>query len=192
MVLDEVKLDKYATKIYKGDLKRFKEKQKNDASFKFDLFYTQESKTIKKKREAISSPQKQFIIDKQKKCAICSKMCEDPDYFQFHHADGNRSHTVTSNLVLLCLGCHTKVHKHALAKLKDYKVINKKSSKTQSPSASRNGSKSSIEDIFKREIKEEQKLKEQFMKRQEIRDRFLADLSDYSLNEKYILRQRSK
>lgn len=170
MVLDEVKLDKYATKIYKGDLKRFKEKQKNDASFKFDLFYTQESKAIKKKRVAVSLPQEQLIIDKQKKCATCGKICNDRDYFEIHHIDGDRSRTITSNLVLLCLGCHKKVHTYALAKLKDYKVINKNSSKTQS--TSRNGQKSTLVNIFEREMKEEQKLKEQFMKRQERRDVF--------------------
>ena len=80
-----------------------------------------------------SSPQGKVVIEKYKKCAICPKKYNDPDDFQIHHVNGDRSYTVTSNLVLLCLSCHKKVHTHAMAKLKDYKVKNKRtSSKTQS------------------------------------------------------------
>jgi 5-methylcytosine-specific restriction endonuclease McrA len=134
MALNTTKLEEYANKVYRGDLRRFKEKQKKDASFTFDLFFTQESKATKGKRVAPSSPQGKVVIDKYKKCAICGKKYDDPDDFQIHHVNGDRSYTVTSNLVLLCHSCHKKVHTLASAKLKDYKVKTKStSSKTQSP-----------------------------------------------------------
>lgn len=133
MALIKTKLEGYANKVYRGDLKRFKERQKKDTSFSFELFVTQ-SKVTKGKRIPLSSPQGKVVIERYKECAICSKKHNDPDDFQIHHVNGDRSYTVTSNLVLLCHSCHKKVHTHAMAKLKDYKVKNKRtSSKTQSP-----------------------------------------------------------
>jgi len=134
MALNKTKLEEYANKVYRGDLKRFKEKQKKDTSFTFDSFFTQESKVTKGKRVAPSSAQGKVVIDKYKKCVICAKKYDDPDDFQIHHVNGDRSYTITSNLVLLCHSCHKKVHTRARAKLKDYKVKTKStSSKTQSP-----------------------------------------------------------
>ncbi|CAD6494632.1 MAG: hypothetical protein LAKADJCE_00871 [Candidatus Argoarchaeum ethanivorans] len=134
MVLNKSKLEEYANKVYRGDLRRFKEKQKKDASFTFDLFFTQESKATKGKRVATSLSQGKVVIDKYKKCAICGKKYDDPDDFQIHHVNGDRSYPVTSNLVLLCHSCHKKVHNHARSKLQDYKRKKKStSSKTQSP-----------------------------------------------------------
>lgn len=134
MVLNKTKLEDHAKKVYRGDLRRFKEKQKKDVSFTFDLFFTQESKATKGKRVAPSSSQGKVVIERDKKCQICGKKCIDPDDFQIHHVNGDRSKTVTSNLVLLCLSCHKKVHTHARSKLKDYKVKNKSThSKSQSP-----------------------------------------------------------
>lgn len=125
MAINETKLEGYAKKIYEGDLKRFKEKQKTDASFKFDFYLKQESKATKEKRVALSSPQQKTVIAKCKMCVTCGKKYVDPDDFAIHHVNGDPSHTVTSNLVVLCHGCHKKVHTRALSKLKDYKVNNK-------------------------------------------------------------------
>ena len=134
MALNKTKLEEYANKAYRGDLRRFKEKQKKDASFTFNLFFTQESKATKGKRVAPTSSQGKVVIDNcKKKCVICGKKYDDPDDFQIHHVNGDRSKTTTDNLVLLCLSCHKKVHTHARAKLKDHKVKTTKSGSSKKP-----------------------------------------------------------
>ena len=133
MALDKAKLEEYANILYEGDLKRFNEKQKKDDSLTFGLSLTQESKGTKGKRIPPSSSQGKVVIETHKQCVICGEKYEDSDNFDIHHLDGDRSYTVTTNLVLLCLRCHKKVHKHARSKLSDYKVKNKNaSSKNQS------------------------------------------------------------
>ena len=128
MAINKAKLEEYANKVYRGDLRRFKEKQKKDASFTFNLFFTEQSKATKGKRVASTSAQGKVVIDKCKNCVICGKKYDDPDDFQIHHVNGDRSKTTTDNLVLLCHSCHKKVHTHARAKLKDYKVKTKSTS----------------------------------------------------------------
>jgi len=136
MALNKTKLEEYANKVYRGDLRRFKEKQKKDASYTFNLFFAEESKATKGKRVAPTSSQGRVAVDNcKRKCVICGKKYDDdPVDFQIHHVNGDRSKTTTDNLVLLCHSCHTKIHDVARAKLKDYKVKTKStSSKTQSP-----------------------------------------------------------
>ena len=139
MALNKAKLEEYANKLYRGDLRRFTEKQKKDDSFTFDLFLTETSKATKGKRVAPSSSQGKVVIDNicRRKCVICGKKYDvDPDDFQIHHVNGDRTYPHTDNLVLLCLSCHKKVHIVASAKLKDYKVKTTKSrssKKLQSP-----------------------------------------------------------
>ena len=137
MTVNKTKLKEYANKVYRGDLKRFKEKQKKDSSYAFSPFYAEQSKTTKGKRVAISSSQETVVIDKcKRKCVVCGKKYDkDPNDFQIHHVNGDRSKTTTGNLVLLCHSCHKQIHTNANAKLKDHKVDNKSTSskKTQSP-----------------------------------------------------------
>ncbi|MBN2489147.1 MAG: HNH endonuclease [Methanosarcinaceae archaeon] len=135
MALDKTKLESYAKKVYNGDLKRFKEKQKKESSFTFDLFLKNESKATKEKRVNLnSSIEKVVIEDCKKQCVICGKEYNDPDDFDIHHVNGDRSNPDTSNLVLVCQSCHKKLHRHARVKLSNYKAKNKNSSsKTQSP-----------------------------------------------------------
>jgi len=129
MAVNKAKLEEHANKVYRGDLRRFKEKQRKDNSFTFDLFLTETTKATKGKRVAPSSSQGKVVIDNCKReCIICGKKYNDPDDFQIHHVNGDQSKTTTNNLVLLCLSCHKKVHTIASAKLKDYKERNKGSS----------------------------------------------------------------
>jgi len=123
MAVNKANVEDYANKVYRGDLRRYKEKQKKDNAFTFDLYLKETSKATKGKRIAPTSAQGKVVIDKCKwKCIICGKNYKDPDDFQIHHVNGDRSKTTTANLVLLCLTCHKKVHTHASSKLKDYKV----------------------------------------------------------------------
>ncbi len=137
MAVDKAKIEEYANKVYRGDLKRFKEKQKKDATYTFNLFFTEESKATKGKRVTPTSSQGKMVINEcKRKCVICGKKYDDdPEDFQIHHINGDRSYSVTSNLVLLCHSCHKKIHTIARAKLKDYKEKAKRSSpkKTRSP-----------------------------------------------------------
>lgn len=122
MAVNKTKLEEYAKKVYNGE--RHKEKQKKDNLFTFDLFLTETTKATKGKRVAPSSAQgKQVIANCERKCVICGKKYGDPDDFQIHHVNGDRTKTgtTTKNLVLLCLSCHKKVHTIASAKLQDYR-----------------------------------------------------------------------
>lgn len=130
MAVNKAKLEEYANKVYKGDLKRFKEKQKKDASYAFSLFYEEKSKTTKGKRVAPSTNQGKDVIDNcNRKCVVCGKKYdEDNDDFQIHHVNGDRSKTSVSNMVLLCHSCHKKIHRKANVKLKEYKIDSKEHS----------------------------------------------------------------
>ena len=138
MTVNETKLDEYANKVYKGDLKHFKERQKNDDSYTFSLFCEEKPKSTQRKRVAPTKSQEKVAIGNcKRRCVVCGKKYDnDPEDFQIHHVDGDRSKTTVSNLVLLCHSCHKKIHTHANSKLKDYKVDNESNSskKTRSPS----------------------------------------------------------
>ncbi len=138
MALNKTKLEEYANKVYRGDFKRFKEKQKKDTSYSFNSFFREESKATKEKRVTTSSAQGGKVIDVcKRKCVICGKKYdEDPGDFQIHHVNGDRSHTIISNLVLLCLSHHNKVHRDAKAKLRDYKVKTTKRGSSKSDNVS--------------------------------------------------------
>lgn len=126
MVVNKTKQEAYVNKVYKGDLKRYQEKQKKNAEFSVDKFLFGETKATKGSRLAPTSRQGVKVVeDCKRQCVICGKNYDkNPGDFAIHHVDGDRSYTVTSNLVLLCLSCHKKVHDIAGAKLRDY--INKK------------------------------------------------------------------
>jgi len=118
--VNEKKLELYANKLYNGDLTRYKKKTKKDDLFSISLFLREEEKI--RRISTTKSQEKTVAKSYKNKCAVCGKPYEDRDDFDFHHINGDRSKTVTSNLVLLCLGCHRKIHTRAKAKLKDHKV----------------------------------------------------------------------
>jgi len=123
--IDEQKLEVYVKKLYNGELKRFKERQKTDDSLTALMFFKQESK-----RERInpSDPQKRAVRKRYgNACAICGRPYEHYG-FKYHHINGNPSDTVTSNLILVCQSCHDRIHDEVRAKLKDYKIKSKRKS----------------------------------------------------------------
>ncbi len=121
--IDERKLENYANKLYKGLLKKYKEKLQKNTTFSFNLFLEQEKKP---ERESLTDGQKSKVRKNcENKCVICGKRYKDPHEFQYHHVDGNSTRTLIRNLVLLCNRCHRKVHSEARVKLKEYKVRNR-------------------------------------------------------------------
>ncbi len=119
--LNEKKFTLYANKLYRGELQRYKKKlEKENDMFSVNSFFKEENKI---KRIAPSPSQMKDVARTCKnKCQICSEPYLDKDDFQFHHINGDRSKTTTTNLVLICNGCHRKVHTRVKSKLKDYKV----------------------------------------------------------------------
>jgi len=105
--ISKKKLELYINKLYRAEIKRLKLKTKKKGS-----------------RISPSSNQGSKVVDDcGRKCAVCSKKYdEDPRDFHIHHINGDRSMTITSNLILLCLSHHNKIHDDAKAKIRDYKV----------------------------------------------------------------------
>ena len=118
--INEKKLESYANKLYRGDLARYKKKLESNNMFSMSLFLTQENKI--KRIPSSKSQEKTVIKNYKEKCVVCGRKYEDRDDFDFHHINGDRSKTITSNLALVCLSCHRKIHTNAKSKLKDYKV----------------------------------------------------------------------
>ena len=117
--INERKLQTYVNTVYRGDLQRYKKiKEKENDIFFVSSFFRDENKI---KRITLSPNQeKKVVSDCKRKCVVCSKSYEDRDNFVFHHINGDRSKSVTTNLALVCLRCHKKLHSLAKAKLKDY------------------------------------------------------------------------
>jgi len=113
--INETKLKSYVNKLYRGELARWK--KKNDWRYSISSFYSDENR---RRRKPPTKSQENSVKRKYKnKCAICSKPYDSYD-FQYHHINGDRSKTTTTNLVLLCYRCHNQVGILAKAKLKDY------------------------------------------------------------------------
>ena len=122
--INEKKLELYANKLYRGELARYKENLGDNDLLSITSFFQEEDRT---RRVPTSRSQEKMVIKNCKnKCALCGKPYEDRDDFDFHHVNGDRSKTVTTNLILVCLGCHRKIHTKAKAKLKDYNVKKKR------------------------------------------------------------------
>ena len=125
-------IDKYANKLYKSELRILKEKLKRDGEGVIDSairWFTNDDNSKKRgRRVSPTSSQGKFVVDNYKrKCACCIKRYDkDPGDFQIHHVDGDRTHTVTDNLIPVCYSCHKKIHTIANAKLKDYSVKHKR------------------------------------------------------------------
>jgi len=121
-------IEKYANKLYKSELPLLKEKLKREEG----RFTTDDDYKKKGRRVSPSSSQGKVVVDKHKRvCAICEKKYDkDPEDFQIHHVDGDRTHTVTGNLIPACHSCHKKIHTIANAKLKDYSVKHKRKKKS--------------------------------------------------------------
>lgn len=124
----QTNLDKYAEKLYKGELKVLKEKLKREGEDIFDTairWLTTDDETTKKgKRLSPTSSQGKAVIEKcNRECVVCgASYSKEPEDFQIHHIDGDRTNTVTKNLALMCNKHHKKLHTAANAKLKDYRV----------------------------------------------------------------------
>ena len=105
--VNKSKLELYTNRLYRAEIKRLKSKTKKKGS-----------------RISPSSSQGSKVVDDcGRKCAVCSKKYdEDPRDFLIHHINGDRSMTITSNLVLLCWSHHNKIHDEVKAKIRDYKV----------------------------------------------------------------------
>lgn len=138
-------IEKYAKKLYNGELPLLKEKLKRGDEDVFDsairwLTTDDASPGRKGKRLSPTSSQGKVVVDKYKrKCACCPKKYDkDPEDFQIHHIDGDRTHTVTDNLLLACHSCHKKVHTIANAKLKDYSVKHKRQTKKEKTKSGNN------------------------------------------------------
>ena len=115
--VNEKKLELYANKLYRGELYRYKKKIKSESIYNINVFFRDENKII---RKPVTKSQEKVVLDTYKsKCVVC-KRDYDKDDFEIHHVDGNRSNTVTTNLIPLCHRCHKKVTTKAKAKLKDY------------------------------------------------------------------------
>ena len=118
--INENKLEEYANKVYRGELPRYKKKLESNDMFSMSLFLFQYDE---RKRIPLSKPQEKTTINNCKgKCVICGEKYNDRGDFDFHHINGDKSKTIVSNLTLVCLGCHRKIHTKAKLKLKDYKV----------------------------------------------------------------------
>jgi len=135
MALNKAKRDDYVNKLFKGDFKRYKEKHERDTSYTWGIFFGEEKKGTNGARVAPNSAQWIKVIDDHKrKCATCGKKYdEDPSDFEIHHVNGDRSYTVTSNLVLLCHSCHKNIHNGAKAELKDWINEHKPQGKPKPP-----------------------------------------------------------
>jgi len=120
--INKRKLSYYVNRLYRAELKRYKEKLDSDLFSVLALF----DEAKKKERVSLTSSQKEVIIRKYNgRCAICGERYKGYG-FHFHHIDGDPSNTTLRNIVFLCSKCHDLVHKMARAKLKDYKVREKR------------------------------------------------------------------
>ena len=125
-------IEKYANILYKNELKILKEKLKRDGEDIIDSairwFTTDDNSKKRGRRVSPTSSQGKVVVDSYKrKCACCPKRYDkDHGDFQIHHVDGDRTHTVTDNLIPVCHSCHKKVHTIVNAKLKDYSVKHKR------------------------------------------------------------------
>ena len=130
-------INKYANKLYKGELPRLKERLKRENEDMFDSiirwFTTSDDgdSTKKGRRLPPTTSQGKVVVNKFKRvCGCCPKKYDrDPDDFVIHHIDGDRTNTVVRNLLLVCNSCHKKIHTIARAKLKDYSVKQKRKQK---------------------------------------------------------------
>lgn len=124
-IANQKKLDNYVNKLYRAQQPNLREKLEVNSSLlaRIGFTYYDDSEERGKRLPATSSQGKTVIDRCKRKCAICNReYYKDPSDFQIHHINGNRSKTITSNLVLLCHSCHRKVHTRVKAKLKDYEI----------------------------------------------------------------------
>lgn len=126
------KVNYYADKLYRGLIKLYREKEKQDI---FSLSLSKSNAVFSPERKNPPKQVRDFIIDKYNgKCAVCGKGF-DAAYttLQFHHVNGNRGETNEKNLIPVHAGCHIRIHKLASAKFWLYKQRKEKSKGTRSP-----------------------------------------------------------
>lgn len=124
--INQKELNKYVNRLYLAELKRYKEKLNKDPLLTALSFFDNEEK--RRRRVSPTKSQKKKVREiYHYKCAVCGKPYDEYD-FEYHHIDGDPSHTAVSNLVLLCHSCHRRITDEVRAKLKDYKVRSKRKS----------------------------------------------------------------
>jgi len=120
-----LKWQSQVNKLYRGELKRYKEKQKKNDFFAILSVYEEDTK--KERRNPARSVKNEVMERCKNRCIICGT---DYDYgFRFHHVDGDPSNSTTSNLILVCSSCHDRIHNKVRAKLQDYKTRERKKKK---------------------------------------------------------------
>jgi len=107
----------YANKLYKAKLSRFKNKKQKDSIYSFNTFLIDE-RSIKKVKTEIEQEKKVRDIYSDK-CVVCNRIWDNDD-FKLHHLNGDRSQSITHNLVPMCNRCRRRVNKEANAMLKEY------------------------------------------------------------------------
>jgi len=111
--INSKRLNNYTDRLYNGILRRYKEQQE------WEDFYKRE---LRLDRQKPTRSQINEVIDRwNSECVIC-KDPYDEQYFEFHHINGNSSHTVVNNLLLVCSKCYGKIHAKARSKLADHNV----------------------------------------------------------------------
>ena len=110
MEVNKKKLEEYSKKLYNGLRKQYKESGKYSGR----TGSVRIQPTIRQHNTAIDNA--------KRRCVICGTKYDDaPLSFDIHHVDGNRENPDTSNLLLLCTGCHRRVHDSGGALMDKYK-----------------------------------------------------------------------
>jgi hypothetical protein len=120
---EQMQLQFYANKLYRGILNRYKEQQV------WEKFYT---RAVRVERKSYIQSQKCEVIDRSgNKCEIC-RTEEDNEVFELHHINGDSTYSVETNLLLVYPTCHTRVHNKANSKLANYKIrVQRRTEKTK-------------------------------------------------------------
>jgi hypothetical protein len=110
---EQMKLQFYGDKLYRGILNRYKEQQV------WEKFYT---RAVRVERKSYTPSQKCEVIDRSgNQCEICGTE-DDTEVFELHHINGDSSYSIETNLLLVYPTCHSRVHNKANSKLANYKV----------------------------------------------------------------------
>ena len=117
--INQKKLEDYASKLYRGILRRYKEESEEE-DILWNSFFKR-AVTVERKNPGISM-QKDVAEACKWKCVICREKYLDKSNFQFHHINGDSSYAVQRNLVWVCHRDHAKIHTKAKARLQAYKV----------------------------------------------------------------------
>jgi hypothetical protein len=120
MKINMEKLEIYTNKLYKAKLSRYKDKKKIDSIYSYNTFLIDERR-IKKVKPKIQQEKKVRDIYSDK-CVVCNRIWDAND-FKLHHVNGDRSQTITHNLVPMCNRCQRRVRRESNAMLKTISIL---------------------------------------------------------------------